>query len=138
VYTGSPWQTRIDEAGQVKGVIWAKPQNGMLTGTQWEFIPVSVGKQFHRIKEFSPSEISAIRAGDEVRVPAGTGKEFVAALTKLGAQVFQEEAHAEVVVRVSSSDLREHALAYLKATPPPDGLTAEELMKAFEEIRGHA
>jgi len=80
VFVGSQWQTRGDEAGQVKGVVVAgspadvlrmwKP--GHLTDVMWRFQPLHLGPAHHKLVAFTQAELAQVKPGDRVRVPAGT------------------------------------------------------------------
>lgn len=131
VYVGSPWQTRSDEAGQIKGVIQYRH-------SKWKFIPIDVGKHFHVIKEFSEEEIRKISGGDVVRVPAGTSQATVNAILKLGAEVLVAPAIPETHARFGGKGtLREYAREYVDKAVA-EGAEREEMMAIFDEMMDHA
>jgi hypothetical protein len=138
VYVGSQWQTKSDEAGQQKGIIHAipDPRRGWRTGPEWQFIPLDLGKKYHRVEEFSPAELARMRAGDVVRVPSGTQQKTVDALRALGLDVFSEAAPVkEAEARLGNAgSLRQLAEKYLTTQKLPDGLDATALMRAYDEV----
>jgi hypothetical protein len=142
VYAGSPWQTRADEAGQVKGVLIAGNVGGIppqpLSGIEWAFLAVDVGKRFHKVTGFTPAEIGAIRVGDTVKVPAGTSPKMVAALVALGAEVFAEAAApTQTGPRLgvsSNAPLRVQAEKYVGTQAIPEGLDIAALMAIYDEV----
>jgi DNA repair exonuclease SbcCD nuclease subunit len=138
VYVGSQWQTRADEAGQVKGVVVSELVFPSKTGPSFRFVPLDVGRRHHRIEAFTAQEIQAVRAGDTVRVPPGTSPKMVDALVKLGAEVFAEAAGpAQTGPRLgvdAAAPLRVQAEKYLATQAIPETLTASELMAVYDEV----
>lgn len=139
VYVGSPWQTKADEAGQQKGVVFAKPANGYLTSPDYAFLPFDVGRRHHAVTTFSEAEVRAMRPGDAVRVPSGTAEATVSALRAMGVEVFVAPEHQQQVQRLQTapgSTLRDMAQQYLLKQTLPGDLTPEELMAVYDEIAG--
>lgn len=144
VYAGSPWQTRADEAGQRKGVLWTDPQQngGNITGPAWRFLPMSAGPSFHRFTAFSPEEVASVRPGDVVRIGPEVKERDVAglvqALRDLGADVQVERApRGSAAPRLSAdAPLRQQAERYAAAVEHPDGMALPDLMALWDEVAG--
>lgn len=130
VFVGSQWQTRADEAGEQKGCIRVGPDGS------WRFLPMKIGKRFHRAA--SPSDAAEIQAGDVVRVPAGTSQATVAAFQALGVEVFAEAAVGPAAPpRLGTgAPLRVQAERYVALQQIPEGLDAAELMAVFDDVVG--
>lgn len=144
VYAGSPWQTRADEAGQRKGVLWTDPQQngGNITGPLWRFLPLAAGPSFHRFTAFSREEVAAVRPGDVVRIGPEMAERDVAGLVKalqeLGAEVQVERAPRSTAAPRLAADmpLRQQAERYAAAVERPDGLALPDLMALWDEVAG--
>ena len=127
VYVGSQWQTRADEAGQQKGVL-------RINGPHWEFIPLGLGARFHAFQTFSEQEVKAVRPGDTVRVPAGTGQKAIEALKALGADVLVAPEIKAITQRLTQGTLRDQAQQYVNSVDVPAELTAQDLMALYDEV----
>lgn len=130
VYVGSQWQTRADEAGQVKGFL-------RTDGPRWEFLPIDVGPKYHVLEEgqaFPP-----LSARDVITVPYNTTKIALAQLQATGAQVRQAPAvpqdQGPRLGVPASAPLREQALRFVERALGEDPtLDGAALMRVFDEI----
>lgn len=123
-YVGSPWQTSMGEAGQVKGVI----DLDVATGA-WKFVPLVLGKRFWK------GDATKARKGDLVSLPADADRSLVGQLQNAGVDVIVEPPKVETTTRLGlgkGADLREYAARYVDAQAGE--LDKQRLMALFDEV----
>ena len=134
-YIGSPYQTKADEAGQLKGyTIW--------DGMNLTFVAKNWGKKYHNIKVdnyHAVIDLSNVQAGDEVRVSTAAGidpKSIIDRLQKSGVDhiVTPKMQITEVRLEVEpNASLTMYAQAYVDAQQT--GLDKQRLMGVFNELQ---
>ncbi len=132
-YIGSPWETRADEAGQVKGFAQWDGQTLLHHPRHW-------GPRHIKLDVTAPLNLTQLRPTDIVTatVPAGydvqaLGKQLAAAGVKnhtLTPEVPVNEARLSVGAH---ADMVTYANAYVDKLAPPE-LDKKRLMKIFREV----
>ena len=137
-YIGSPYQTRADEAGQVKGyAIWNHTQQIL------EFRDTLWGKRFHsyEVSEGSLAVPDGAKPEDELRVMANPGVDveklgqFLIAQGYKNVVITPRQAATEARLKVSTgASLGDYAEAFVDAQETP--LDKERLMAVYREVTG--
>jgi DNA repair exonuclease SbcCD nuclease subunit len=129
VYVGSPWQTKMDEAGQPKGLIQLNEETG-----EWRHVPFSVGSQF--IRAANRTEAFRARPGDTVRLPSDTPQELIQELLGSGVEVrVDPPPFVPTQSRLGldkNTSMRAYAAKYVEAQH--GDLDREVLMQIFDEV----
>lgn len=123
-YVGSPYQTRVDEAGQQKGFIELNENTG-----EWRLVPLNIGPRYHK------GDAQDAKRGDTVRLEHGTDPKKIKALQDHGI-IVRVEPPPQVAAQVrinSDQSIQEQAAKYIQASATPD-LNAQELMRIFQEV----
>ncbi len=125
-YVGSPWQTRADEAGEVKGCIELDTRTHA-----WHFTPIYAGRRFHK------GIVSDARSGDVVKLPHDADSATIAALQSIGLEVRVDTpppaVNAPRLATGADEPLPAHARHYLEATAPAE-LDKDRLAAILTEV----
>lgn len=123
VFVGTAYQTKADEAGQMKGFVELDEVSG-----KWRHVPLNVGRKFHKYTD------SAATSGDTVRLAHDAPQQVAAALVARGIEVtFDPPPQTPTNVRLGNgASRRQQALGYVAANAP-EVLDKDFLMKIFDE-----
>lgn len=131
-YVGSPYQTKSDESGQVKGYCVWDGQNLLHVAREW-------GHRYHRLTSTDGTlDLQHVKSGDNVRVNARTKQEAEALgkiLNELDVthvvNVEPEKVEARLDVQDGAS-VKAYARAYVEASKTP--LDKTRLLEMFDQV----